>query len=525
VAAEGKSELACEAMPSDGVLRKFVPSANLPSWLDTESSSFRAAPRLRLVSYNILNGALGTRERHGPVEEEVRTWSARREVIVKELRGYLADVVVLQEVSASMALDLDASLRDLGYRLMRPTENLGEEEALDLPEGKYEAHAPATFVRESEHLQVVDWHVFKLCDAAPPLIDHGGKDEGTQLLLGQYVKVCRDARAIVTKLRCTGHSGKDSDMDSVEVIVGNVHLHHNPVEPHIKTLQIASIVRHLQTTISKVVRQSGEGKNGELEEPQPDACSSSSAHIVLAGDFNSVVRKTRPDAFDQPRAGCWDGVSALSSGVYELCSSGSLSTNHPDHPVNRVANLSEMSKMRSPVSLGMSFTSAYKLATGKEPCVTTKCFDFAATLDYIFVPTSAVQSDRMSVVNTLALPYEDTDESDTWLGQAAVASVIPELGVSIPNKNFPSDHLAIGCDIAFFPSCRLSKSKFVSKDSRFLTNNYFPLPFRLEATRTKILMKRISFASFYAQTALILSLGVLLGVSTKRHSKNTFRID
>ncbi len=421
----------------------------------TSNGRFKIKHRLRLVSYNVLNAALGIRPRHGPIDELKRTWAVRHPMLVNELRHYLSDVVVLQEVSLSMAADLETSLSDLGYRLYRPTENLGETEAHDLSAGRYESHAPATFVRVTSDLQVVGWHVLKLTEVPFPMSRDSEAENGLGTdLIARYMEVCQDARAVVVHLRLFHRNSTGDGNHFQDVIIGNVHLHHDPFEPHIKALQMCAIANHLRNTADRV-----QGRR---------------PHIIIAGDFNSAVRKTTPDAFDQPRDGLWDGVSPLPSGVYELLDRGILKPTHPDHPVNRMPSAVKRSYPFEQLSLGgESFVSVYKLANGKEPCVTTKCVDFAATLDYIFVSSSAVQNQEIKVLTTLSMPYNDHHESNLWLGEAAVASVIPELGVSIPNSVFPSDHLAIGCDLIWPSSSkRLRVIAVGAADTFFKVGHY-----------------------------------------------------
>ncbi len=77
----------------------------------------------------------------------------------------------------------------------------------------------------------------------------------------------------------------------------------------------------------------------------------------------------------------------------------------------------------------------------REPALTTRTATFDGVLDYIFVSVP-----HWHVVRTLRMPYEEPDE-------AVPPSAIPVkaryggLG-PIPNATFPSDHLAMACDLA-----------------------------------------------------------------------------
>lgn len=123
-------------------------------------------------------------------------------------------------------------------------------------------------------------------------------------------------------------------------------------------------------------------------------------------------------------------AGGLISGVYQLLTTGLLSTDHSHHPNTRNCHIEP--KLNFPLfQLSQSFISVYNLLLFNEPKFTNKTEKFNGCLDYIFI------SDHFEVINILELPYDNNNEK-------SVLSFS-----TIPNQFFPSDHLALGCTIRF----------------------------------------------------------------------------
>lgn len=75
----------------------------------------------------------------------------------------------------------------------------------------------------------------------------------------------------------------------------------------------------------------------------------------------------------------------------------------------------------------------------REPPLTTRTPTFAGCLDYIWVSRG-----HWDVQCTLSLPYE---EPSTWVDPLTDVDFAP-----IPNEEFPSDHIAMGCILRLVPS-------------------------------------------------------------------------
>lgn len=143
--------------------------------------------------------------------------------------------------------------------------------------------------------------------------------------------------------------------------------------------------------------------------------------VVLCGDFNSLAVKLVPDEYDRVES---FPVGGQRSGAYTLVTTGSLSPDHPEHPHSR-CTASGLGPLVSPLP---PLTSAYVRANGREPELTTKVLDFQGTIDFVFV------SDNIDVKGTLDMPYSSANVAD-----------FP----CIPTSQWPSDHLALGCNLEF----------------------------------------------------------------------------
>ena len=151
------------------------------------------------------------------------------------------------------------------------------------------------------------------------------------------------------------------------------------------------------------------------------------------------------------------------SGVYDLMATGYLPINHKDHPAARVPYSGWVQEQQqqeqqltgqkqpgahaqqdghTPFSThGLQLVSAYFAARGAEPPLTNKHKGFAGCLDYIWI-----SREKLRVVEVLALPYE-------CMGLRQVPHVPEAVPFPpIPNKDWPSDHLALAAKLQWVSS-------------------------------------------------------------------------
>ena len=123
----------------------------------------------------------------------------------------------------------------------------------------------------------------------------------------------------------------------------------------------------------------------------------------------------------------------LSSGVYALLSSEQegIDSTHHDHPATRHSAYKDMQQHMFNTS-NLRLHSAYAAGNeGHEPPLTTQTSTFMGCLDYIWLSRKHWQ-----VTSTLGMPY------DVQKGRPETVGFRP-----VPDKEFPSDHLAVGCQV------------------------------------------------------------------------------
>ncbi|EFJ50976.1 hypothetical protein VOLCADRAFT_88142 [Volvox carteri f. nagariensis] len=223
------------------------------------------------------------------------------------------------------------------------------------------------------------------------------------------------------------------------VLAAVTHLFWNPAYPDVKAFQAAVLCGEMAAFLRQHAGGSGGGTvSGGHDGVSPGpAGPSDDVSVVLAGDFNSLCRKRVPDVFDPkiPR-----GRDGLVSGVYTLLTRGSLSPHHPDHPASRRRPGETSNPDFRGVELttaGFKLASAYCLANGRDPPLTTRTATFAGCLDYIFVSPQ-----HFDVTETLGMPYD--------MPYGAVRDPLSDVAFPpIPNEVFPSDHVSLVAMLRF----------------------------------------------------------------------------
>ena len=122
----------------------------------------------------------------------------------------------------------------------------------------------------------------------------------------------------------------------------------------------------------------------------------------------------------------------LTSGVYHLFQHGLVDSTHHEHPARKHYSFADTAQHQF-TACGLQLQSA--LAEGsdqQEPPLTTQTKHFKGCLDYIFVSAA-----HWAVTHILSMPYK--------VKQGLVPQA--ENFGPIPDADFPSDHLAMGCKV------------------------------------------------------------------------------
>ncbi|XP_022293286.2 uncharacterized protein LOC111103940 [Crassostrea virginica] len=328
------------------------------------------AKQFSVVSYNVLAQCHLDRGDYSFTPPQYLAADYRHRKIVEELRYLKGDIVCLQEMDPGFYNGaLGAAMKEMGY------EGLMKKRTDD-----YSNEGEATFFRTSR-FTVVDRQSYSMAELANKEIDDG-LDPMQKEAIRSYLN--RPDVMVLVKLRC--------NVTGQILTVGNIHVHWGKMKvPDVQCIQIASAIK-------EVVSKAG---------------SDLTPHI-LCGDFNSEV--TSPG--------------------YQLCKEGYLSDSciqqlqslenlqFPDGTKSSLIN----TVWRAFQHTSSSMKSAYNMAQGREPKITSYHNSMKAAVDYVFFSSNCLDN-----VGVLGLP------SDEAIAQTG----------GIPNEVFPSDHVSIKAVFSF----------------------------------------------------------------------------
>lgn len=247
----------------------------------------------------------------------------------------------------------------------------------------------------------------------------------------------------------------------------NTHTYYSPFHPDVKAVQallLAKSIRQFAITHNFVLDgdEEGEGGGGEGvgggggKGGASGAVISSSAPVpyVLAGDMNAIAEKEVRDSFDAASEEEFERARergrGLRSGLVRLLEEGKLGFDDQDHPSRRHYK-PPIPTLKLPIC---PMRSAYVVARGRDPSTTTRTTTFSECLDFIFLSPS------IQVLNVLDMPYEHVfsapkDSPPTPIPDQLnhtskhIKQPTYEQFHPIPGPAWPSDHIAVGADIAF----------------------------------------------------------------------------
>lgn len=310
--------------------------------------------QLRVVSYNILADIYSREDFAVNVlypycPPYALAIGYREQLLLKELSGYNADILCLQECGSKIFHHfLERAMSMLGYKgLLRC-------KAGEVPEGE------AIFFNQ-EKLEFVSSHDIAMKDALLQDINEGILDNVSSIpaLLETLTK--RNSVAQITIL-------KDKEQNKLLCVV-NTHLYYKPRSPHVRLIQVSIILNEIKKVISLVTANQGQQSDASLDN---QSTKPGNVAVILCGDLNSVPR----------------------TGLIELLSTGFLDNNHSDWTANE--DQDEHCQTLT-VSHQFDFTNA----TGFPP-YTVFTLGFKDTLDYIFCETI-----HFEVEAVIPVPPED----------------------------------------------------------------------------------------------------------------------
>ncbi|PAN51412.1 hypothetical protein PAHAL_9G592300 [Panicum hallii] len=361
--------------------------------LDSRASSFGT---FTVLSYNILADTYATSDTYSYCPTWALSWAYRRQNLLREIIGYHADIICLQEVQNNHFEEFFAPELDKhGYQALykkRTTEiYAGTPQAID---------GCATFFRRDRFSHVKKYEV-EFNKAAQSLTDAIIPAAQKKLALTRLVK---DNIALIAVLEAKfGNHGTENPSKRQLLCVANTHINIHHDLKDVKLWQIHTLLKGLEKIAV-----------------------SADIPMLVCGDFNSIPGSTS----------------------HGLLAMGKVDQLHPDLAVDPLGILRPLSKLTHQLPLVSAYSSFARMAsvgydldhqrrrmdpTTNEPLFTNCTRDFTGTIDYIFYT-----ADSLTVESLLELLDEDSLRKDT----------------ALPSPEWSSDHIALLAEFRCTPRVR-----------------------------------------------------------------------
>ncbi|OAY40659.1 carbon catabolite repressor protein 4 homolog 1 [Manihot esculenta] len=337
-----------------------------------------------VLSYNILSDVYATSETYSYCPSWALSWPYRRQNLLREIVGYRADIVCLQEVQSDHYEEFFAPELDKhGYQALykRKTNEVysGNTHTID---------GCATFFRRDRFSHVKKYEV-EFNKAAQSLTEAVVPSAQRKTALNRLVK---DNVALIVVLEAKfSNQGADNLGKRQLLCVANTHVNVHQDLKDVKLWQVLTLLKGLEKIAA-----------------------SADIPMLVCGDFNSVP----------------------GSAPHALLAMGKVDTLHPDLVVDPLGILRPHSKLTHQLPLVSAYSSFARLGVGlgleqqrrrmdpttNEPLFTNCTRDFIGSLDYIFYT-----ADSLTVESLLELLDEESLRKDT----------------ALPSPEWSSDHIAL----------------------------------------------------------------------------------
>lgn len=360
---------------------------------DGRASSFGT---FSVLSYNILADLYATSDSYSYCPSWALSWPYRRQNLLREIIGYHADIICLQEVQSNHFEEFfSPELDKHGYQALYKKKTLevynGNSNSLD---------GCATFFRRDRFSHVKKYEV-EFNKAAQSLTDAVIPTNQKKVALSRLIK---DNIALIAVLedKFSNH-GADNPGSRQLLCVANTHVNVPQELTDVKLWQVHTLLKGLEKIAV-----------------------SADIPMLVCGDFNSVP----------------------GSAPHALLAMGKVDQLHPDLAVDPLGILRPASKLNHQLPLVSAYSSFARMVsvglsleqqrrrmdpTTNEPLFTNCSRDFIGTLDYIFYT-----ADSLSVESLLELLDEESLRKDT----------------ALPSPEWSSDHIALLAEFRCKPRIR-----------------------------------------------------------------------
>ncbi|KAG2549144.1 carbon catabolite repressor protein 4 homolog 1-like isoform X2 [Panicum virgatum] len=361
--------------------------------LDSQTSSLGT---FTVLSYNILADAYATSDAYSYCPTWALSWTYRRQNLLREIIGYHADIICLQEVQLNHFEDFFAPELDKhGYQALykkRTTEVYsGNPVAID---------GCATFFRRDKFSHVKKYEV-EFNKAAQSLTDAIIPAAQKRVALSRLIK---DNIALIAVLEAKfGNHGAENPGKRQLLCVANTHINVHQDLKDVKLWEVHTLLKGLEKIAV-----------------------SADIPMLVCGDFNSTP----------------------GSSPHGLLAVGKVDQLHPDLAIDPLGILRPPSKLNHQLPLVSAYSSFARMVgvgyglehqrrrmdpATNEPLFTNCTRDFIGTVDYIFYT-----ADSLTVESLLELLDEESLRKDT----------------ALPSPEWSSDHIALLAEFRCKPRIR-----------------------------------------------------------------------
>lgn len=354
-----------------------------------------SAGTFTVLSYNILSDVYATNDVYSYCPSWALSWPYRRQNLLREIVGYRADIVCLQEVQSDhfeeyFAPELDKHGYQALYKRKTSEVYSGNTQPID---------GCATFFRRDRFSHVKKYEV-EFNKAAQSLTEAVVPSAQKKTALSRLVK---DNVALIVVLEAKfTNQGADNPGKRQLLCVANTHVNVHHDLKDVKLWQVHTLLKGLEKIAV-----------------------SADIPMLVCGDFNAVP----------------------GSAPHALLAMGKVDPMHPDLANDPLGILRPAGKLTHQLPLVSAYSSFARMGVGigleqhrrrmdpstNEPLFTNCTRDFLGTLDYIFYT-----ADSLTVESLLELLDEDSLRKDT----------------ALPSPEWSSDHIALLAEFRCKPRTR-----------------------------------------------------------------------
>ncbi|CAI9100976.1 OLC1v1038176C1 [Oldenlandia corymbosa var. corymbosa] len=372
-----------------------VSGVDIPGHLDLDGR-LSSVGTFTVLSYNILSDSYASNDLYTYCPSWALSWTYRRQNLLREIVGYHADIVCLQEVQSDHFEEFFAPELDKhGYQALykRKTAEVfnGNMNAID---------GCATFFRRDRFSHVKKYEV-EFNKAAQSLTDAVVPSAQKKTALGRLIKD-NIALIVVLEAKFNNQGLLENPGKRQLVCVANTHVNVQQDLKDVKLWQVHTLLKGLEKIAA-----------------------SADIPMLVCGDFNSVP----------------------GSAPHALLAMGKVDPMHQDLAVDPLGILRPPTKLTHQLPLVSAYSSFARIGAGlgleqqrrrmdpttNEPLFTNCTRDFIGTNDYIFY-----SADSLTVESLLELLDEDSLRKDT----------------ALPSPEWSSDHIALVAEFRCKPRTR-----------------------------------------------------------------------